>query len=436
MQRIMHHFYYTCRPGRYEGIGMTTVSPSQVCVGRQPIYDRAREIVAYELLYRRNGSAATAEFEDGDAATARVLVNVFTEIGLEERFGSKPLFLNCTRYFLENEPVLPPKRCVLEILETIVVDPSLVKAAVRLRKHGYKIALDDFVYNPEWDPLLKIADYVKIDVRQHTPDQLTRAVKQLPGFSGVLLAEKIETQQELDLCRQLGFKLFQGYYLRKPETLVGRAAPNNLIALINLSQQLMDRDVNAAEIAESIHGDVTLTYRLLRLVNSAMAGSRTPVRSIRQAVAIAGTDLLARWVALLGLLRIENSPGGYIEIALQRARACEILSQEERIGRPDQAYIVGLLSLLDAMLGSPWETLLPSLPLDAEITDALASHKGGLGRLLTAVESFETFTTSGTELPSEESSLPSLPKAFWDGVAYAQELTRSLKQFAGSHSES
>ena len=285
---------------------MPTLTPSQVSVGRQPIYDHARNIVAYELLYRRGESSATAEFEDGDAATARVLVNVFTEIGLEESFGSKPLFLNCTRYFLENEPVLPPQRCVLEILETVAIDQALVKAVVRLHKHGYKIALDDFVYSPDWDPLLKIADYVKIDLRQHAAEELSRVVEQLPGFQGVLLAEKIETQQELDLCRRLGFKLFQGYYLRKPETLVGHAAPNNLIALISLSQQLMDRDVNAAEIAESIHADVTLTYRLLRLVNSAMAGSRTHVGSIRQAVAIAGTDLLARWVALLALLRIQN----------------------------------------------------------------------------------------------------------------------------------
>jgi EAL and modified HD-GYP domain-containing signal transduction protein len=399
-----------------------TLTPTEVTVGRQPIYDCAMNIVAYELLYRRSGSVDSAEFEDGDAATARVLINVLTEIGIEESFGSKPLFLNCTRYFLEHEPVLPPQRCVLEILESVAIDADLVKAVKRVRGKGYKIALDDFVYTPDWDPLLKIADYVKIDLRQHTVDQIECVVKQLPGFSGILLAEKIETPEEMDVCRRLGFKLFQGYYLHRPETLVGHAAPHNLIALMSLSQQLMNGEVNAAEIAESIHADVTLAYRLLRLVNSAMAGNRTRVGSIRHAVAIAGTDLLARWVALLSLLRIENNPGAYIELALQRARACELLSRGESLGRPDQAYMVGLLSLLEAMLGSPWETLLASLPLHPEIAGALESRTGDLGRLLAAVESFET---------SAESSFASVPKAFWEGAAYAQEMTRSLKRLEG-----
>ena len=417
---------------------MTTLIPTRVSVGRQPIYDRARNIIAYEVLYRADDSAITAQFEDGDAATARVLVNILTEIGLEQSCGSKPLFLNCTRYFLEHQPALTPDRCVLEILETLTIDESLVKAVTAQRKRGYRIALDDFVYSRQWDPLLKLADYVKIDLRQHTPDLLRRAVQQLPGFSGILLAEKVETQKEMNLCRQLGFKLFQGYFLRKPETLVGHAAPNNLIALMSLAQQLMDRDANAEQIAQSIQGDVALTYRLLRLVNSAMAGSRTHVGSIRHAVAIAGTDLLARWVALLGLLRIENSPGDYIGIALQRAFVCERLSRQEHIGRPDQAYILGLLSLLDVMLSSPWEALLPSLPLDDEIVDALGTRKGDLGRLLTAVESYEAFAASGTEgalqgSRTAESSFPLLPQAFWEGAAYAQEVTGSLQHLAGSH---
>jgi EAL and modified HD-GYP domain-containing signal transduction protein len=416
---------------------MTTLTPSEVSVGRQPIYDHARNIVAYEVLYRGAGTAATAEFEDGDAATARVLVNIITEIGLQESCGSKPLFLNCTRYFLEHEPILPPDRCVLEILETVVIDESLVKAVAGLRKKGYKIALDDFVYSRDWDSLLKIADYVKIDLRQHSLDALKHVVKKLPGFSGVLLAEKVETQEEMDICRQLGFKLFQGYFLRKPETLVRHAAPNNLIALVSLSQQLIDRDANAAEIADSIHGDVTLTYRLLRLVNSAMSGSRTHIGSIRQAVAIVGTDLLARWVALLALLRIENSPRGYIEIALQRAFTCELLSRQEGIGRPDQAYMLGLLSLLDTMVDSPWEALLPSLLLTEEISEALASRKGDLGRLLAAVESYEAFTNSGSE-PSTSgsvvagSSFASLPQAFWQGAASAEEMTQYLRHSAES----
>jgi EAL and modified HD-GYP domain-containing signal transduction protein len=406
---------------------MEILSPSQISVGRQPIYDFARNIIAYEVLSRKDSAATTAEFDDGDAATARLLVNILTEIGVEQTCGVKPLFLNCTRYFLDHEPILPPRRCVLEILENLRVDQGLVDAVALQRRRGYKIALDDFVYSEEWKPLLRMADYVKIDVRQHSSAELKRAVKHLPGFSGILLAEKIESQQELNFCRELGFTLFQGYYLRKPETLVGHGAPNNLVGLISLSQQLLNQDVNADDLAESIQGDVGLTYRLLRLANSAMIGSRTRINSVRHAVSIAGTDLLARWVALMGLLRIENSPGDYVEVALHRARACELLSLRENVGRPEQAYFLGLLSLLDGMLNSPWEALLPLIPLNAEIADGLSCHQGDLGRLLTAVECYEAFTESGADLPDAVSSFASLPQAFWEGAAYARKMVRSLQ---------
>ena len=406
---------------------METLSPSRISVGRQPIYDFARNIVAYEVLSRRDSTATIADFEDGDAATARLLVNILTEIGLEQTCGVKPLFLNRTRYFLENEPILPPQRCVLEVLENLRVDQPLVDAVARQRRRGYKIALDDFVYTEEWEPLIRLADYIKIDVRQYTTGELQGVVGRLAGFGGILLAEKIESQQELDVCRELGFTLFQGYYLRRPETLVGPEAPTNLLTLISLSQQLLRQDVNAGEIAESIQGDVSLTYRLLRLANSAMIGSRTRINSIRHAVSIAGTDILARWVALLGLMRIENSPADYIEVALHRARTCELLSERENVGRPDQAYFLGLLSFLDGMLDSPWETLLPSLPLNAEIAEGLACHEGDLGRLLTAVEAYEAFAKSGAELPEAVSSFASLPQAFWEGAAYARKMVRSLQ---------
>lgn len=403
---------------------MTTVVPTQVSVGRQPIYDADRNVVAYEVLYRGTDAAATADFEDGDAATARVLVNILTEIELEQSCGHKPLFLNCTRYFLETQPILPPERCVLEVLETVNIDDGVVKAIELQRKRGYKIALDDFLYSNQWDPLLEMADYVKIDLRQHTPDSLSQAVKNLPGFTGTLLAEKVESEQEFDVCRELGFKLFQGYYLRKPETVLGHAPPNNLVALMSLTQQLMNKDANATDIANSIRGDVTLSYRLLRLANSAMTGIRTHIGSIQQAVTIAGTDLLARWVALLGLARIENSPTGYFEIALQRARMCELISQTEHVGNPAEAYILGLFSILDAMIGSPWQELARSLPLNEQIAEALANRKGDLGRLLNAVESYEAHPDPAAQ------PYGSLPQAFWEGAAYAQEMTRSLKSLA------
>ncbi len=392
---------------------------AEIQVGRQPIYDRDRRITAYELLYRHPQGIAPA---DGDAATARVLINVVNEMGITKVCGNRPAFFNCTRYFLEHEPILPPEACVLEILETVAIDDALVQSVMHLSGKGYKIALDDFVYAPEWEPLLRIADFIKVDVRMYPPDQLCSVVERLRPYRAVLLAEKVESEQELEFCRALGFQLFQGYYLRHPETLKARTLPKGTFELLHLAQSLRRPDVRLDEIAQSVGRDVSLCYRLLQLVNSAAGGTRTPIRSIHHAVSIAGTDLLARWVAVLALLRLESSPGDYVEIALQRARACERIAEVERIGIPEQAYTVGLLSLLDSMLDSPWATLISSLPLSSEMSAALASREGALGSILLAVESFESGVTDPAGLP-----YASLPAAFWEGAAYSQETLRQLR---------
>jgi EAL and modified HD-GYP domain-containing signal transduction protein len=362
-------------------------------------------------LLHRGAAGASGD----DVATATVLINAVTEMGMEQICGSRPAFINCTRRFLNREPILPPDSCVLEILETVTVDPALVESVLRLIQKGYRIALDDFVYRPEWEPLLKIAHYVKVDVRLHTHQELEATVALLREYPGVLLAEKVESEEELDFCRNLGFQLFQGYYLRKPETITGKPLPKNAFDLIHLSRRLRDPSANLDEIAESIARDLPLSFRLLRVVNSAMSASRTPITSIRHAVTVAGTDLLARWVALLGLLRIKTGPGDYIELALQRACACELVSHAEKLGVPEQAYTVGLLSLLDSMLDSPWSHLIPSLPLQEEMIGALSDRRGDLGRLLLAVESFESGVDSGDHFPS-------LPDAFWEGAAYSRRM--------------
>jgi c-di-GMP phosphodiesterase len=401
---------------------MTTLDTSSICVGRQPIYDAARNIVAYEVLYRTPQSDR-AVFEDGDVATARVLVNILTEIGLEKTCGSRPVFVNCTRYFLEHEPLIPPDRCVLEVLEDIHVDDALVKSVRILKQRGYRIALDDFVERDGWEPLVELADYIKIDVREHSAPELSRAVERMNGSDAVMLAEKVESEQEFEYCKSLGFDLFQGYYLRRPELITARPAPTSKLALLNLSQQLMSAEADFQEISRSIGGDLSLSYRLLRLVNSAMTTRRAQVESIPHAVAIVGTDMLGRWMAMLGMLQIEDCPSDYVELALQRARTCEMVCQRQWDGHAQEGYIVGLLSLLDSMLKTPWSEVLPSLPLRQDIADALENREGDLGRLIRWVESFEegVLSPDGPE-PAF------LQAAFWQGAAYARDMVRSLKR--------
>ena len=399
---------------------MPLPGPLEVTVARQPIFDRSRAVVAYELLFR--GSAGErADVLDGDSATAQVILGALTEIGMDRVTGSEPVFVNCTRHFLENDPILAPDRCVLEVLENIAVDDTLVEGVRRLRAKGYRIALDDFTYTEQWEPLLRLAEFVKMDIRANTPGQLQTEVKRLSKYPLILLAEKVETEQELQFCTKLGFTLFQGYYLRKPEMVSGRRSPLARSAVLGVIAELMNPDADLGKIATGISSDMSLSYRLLRFANSGLVPVHGRIDSIQQAVGAVGTDMLLRWAALLALTRIDDSPSGYVETALQRARACELIAQQRNRARPEQAYMVGLFSLLDSMLQIPMDQIVPTLPLSDDLREALERGTGELGTILAAVQSYE----SGDRPPIEVNG-KALQKAYWDGVSYGREMMHRL----------
>jgi EAL and modified HD-GYP domain-containing signal transduction protein len=396
---------------------MDTTASLEICVGRQPIYDRYRKVVAYELLFRRPG-ATQAIVENPDAATAQVILNAVLEVGLERISGGHPVFLNCTRHFLENEAFPAPDRFVLEVLEDLAIDEGL-RHAIRCRKQqGYRIALDDFVYRDQLADLVRLADYVKVDVMAQNRCAVEDQVRRLKQFQLTLLAEKVETEEELTWCQGLGFELFQGYFLRKPQALSGRRAPLSKLSVLCLMGQLMDPDTSLDKVARVISGDVALSYRLLQLANSAVMARRTPVDSIIRAVTTVGTDLMLRWATLLLMSGIDDCPPAYLELAIQRARICELLAGEHHLGRTDHAYLVGLLSLLDSMLSLPLEEVIPDLPLSPEIGQALLRREGDLGRILCAVLSYESGEIS--------KDTAGLQNAYWQGVDYANQMTKAI----------
>ena len=387
-------------------------STVDACVGRQPIYDRRRSIVAYELLFRTPGAARA--LSNGDAATAQVVLNTVVEIGLDRISGGLPVFLNCTRNFLENGPVIPPDLCVLEVLESLSPDKALVEDVKRLRATGYRIALDDFIYRPEWKPLVELATYIKLDVRAQERDALGESVRQLRRFRATLLAEKVESEEEMEFCAGLGFELFQGYYLRRPETVTARRAPLSNLALL-MVQRLADPKTTVDQITHIIAEDAAMTFRILRLANSARLGQMARIESVRQAVMSVGVNTVLQWALMMVMAGITGCPTGYLETALHRARTCELLAERETQVRGDQAYLVGLLSLLDSMLEAPLDSIVGPLPLADEILRALLHRQGHLGCLLAAVESYE----SGE--PNVE-----IQKAFWDGADYARRVMQSV----------
>lgn len=261
----------------------------EIFVGRQPIYDRQLKVVGYELLFR-SYEADHAEFVDGDRATSQVILNTFTEIGLERLVGNGLAFINLTRSFILGEypPPLAKHRVVLEILEKIPVDKELIEALRVLSARGYQLALDDVVDPHDVGQLLDIADFVKLDLAAVERGRLEEHVTTLRQRKVKLLAEKVETQDVFELCRDLGFDYFQGYFLCRPNVVRGQRMPATRLAIMRLLAKLQVPDIEFGRLEEIVRHDISLSYKLLRLINSAFYARPTEIKSIRQALTLLG----------------------------------------------------------------------------------------------------------------------------------------------------
>lgn len=359
-------------------------------LGRQPIFDDQLRIIGYELLYR-NGNVSGAGVLDGDQATSQVILNSVVEMGLTRLVGNHRAFINLTRNFILNHDMLPPpdERMVLEILEDVSVDDALLDAVRALRARGYVVALDDFVYHPHLQPLVELADIIKIDLMALQPGQLEQHVAALKNNGAKLLAEKIETKEELANCRALGFDYFQGYFLCRPSNLQGKRLPANRLTTLSLLTKLQDPETSLEELEEVIVKDVTLSYKLLKYINSAVFFGRRNLSSIREAIIYLGRNAIKGWATLIALSGIDDNPTELIVTALVRAKMCERLAAA--LGDPDRdaAFTVGLFSALDALMDMPMTELVEALPLADDVSAALLSRDGNLGGLLTAVLHYE-----------------------------------------------
>jgi EAL and modified HD-GYP domain-containing signal transduction protein len=339
-------------------------------VARQPILDLRGRVHAYELLFR---SGPDQVFRgDGDLATRTMLDNTLI-FGLEQLTGGLTAFVNCTRESLTDHlvDVLPPSVFVLEILENIEPTPELVAACTRLKTAGFRLALDDFIWKPEYDPLIELADYIKVDFTLSGPKERHDLLKRLHGVPVALLAEKIETQEQYRQACAEGFKLIQGYYFCRPELIQNRKVPSNRLMQIEILRLLREETMDLDELCKLVKQDTSLTYRLLRLINSPIYGLRQEVRSVQTALMTVGEDGFRR-IATLAITSELNGdqPVELLRMAFVRARFCEVAADQCCLNSTEQ-YLLGLLSLLPAMLRVPMQDLAPSLPLREEICTAL-----------------------------------------------------------------
>ena len=362
----------------------------QVFVGRQPIYNFKLDVVSYELLFRSDAENR-AEFLDGDQATSQVLINSLVEIGLDNLIGDRQAYINCSRSYLTGEICLPfdKGRFVLEILEDIEIDVSLVEAVRRLSSQGYRIALDDFVFDHRMSPLLEVVDVVKVDYSAVDPDQLGDQLKMLREFPVRLLAEKVQTLDDFEICKQLGFELFQGFFLARPRIIRGTRLMNNQASLLHLLSKLHDPLISIAEVEELIRRDISLSYKLLRYANSSALGVRSKIDSIDQALILLGLQTIRSIVTLMVISYSEDKPVAFMRTALHRAKMCELLGQ--RLDREDSRafFTIGLFSILDAVLSCSMADILKELPLSEHVKGALIDREGAMGETLRCTIAYE-----------------------------------------------
>jgi EAL and modified HD-GYP domain-containing signal transduction protein len=362
----------------------------EVFVGRQPIFTRQLDVVAYELLFRSD-EGNQARVMNGDQATSQVILNTFVEIGLDAIVGQKRAFINLTRDFLLHDyaPVFPAERVVLEVLEDIPVDAALIAAVRRLAAQGYTIALDDFIYHERLQPLVEVADIIKVDVLALDRRALREHSAALRQYNVRLLAEKVETQEDFAYCQALGFDYFQGFFFCKPEIIKGHRVPANRFATLQLLAKLQDPAVHFRELEELISRDIALSYKLLRLVNSTFYALPRKVDSLRQALLLLGTEFITPWVSLIILSGIDDKPHELMMTAMVRAKMCELLAQAGGHSDTEAFFTAGLFSALEAIMDGTGEEVLRSLPLTDDLMAALLRYEGILGRVLHCTLAYE-----------------------------------------------
>ena len=401
-------------------------STSEIFVGRQAIFDQKLDVFAYELLFR-DGNVGGANIVDGNKATSQVITNAFLEMGVEQIVQHHCAFINLTREFLLGEiPFpLPPGKIVLEVLEEVAVDDKLVAALEQFKNDGYQIALDDFVLDSKNEVLVPFADIIKIDLMALSQKELIEQVKLFKKYNVELLAEKVETKQEFELCQKLGFTYFQGYYFCKPDIVSGKQLPPNKLALLEMIATLQDPECRFDELESIIGKDIAISYKLLRIINSSFYGLPQKVESIQKALVVLGLQALRNWITVIGLSQIENKPQELINISLTRAKMCELLAPELGCEK-NSAFTIGLFSMLDVLMDQPLPELLEQLPLAEEVTEALTEHSGTLGSLLKMVIAYE----QGNWMELEKvaiTSAHSLRAAYLDSLAWSEGITSQIK---------
>ncbi len=388
-------------------------------LARQPILDRSGKIYAYELLFRDSPTSDTAVIASDMLATAQVLENVLNNIGVQKIIGNNKAFVNCSRNMLLDNlfGLLNPKHFVLEVLEDVEVDDAVVQAVQRYRSLGFEIALDDFIFNDEFiqrfKPLFPLVSYVKMDVVDNSIDAMTKAAAFFKVLGIKLLAEKVEDEATFKRCEEAGYDYFQGFFFAKPELVTGQKIDATSAAILQL-MMLLHKRPSLEELCDYFERHQDIAANLLKFVNSDAVSKHSSISCIKDAIVWVGLAHIQEWLLLMLYARPEmgitpqSSP--LFQNASHRAKFLESLARtldQEDDEFCAKAYMVGLISRMDALVRAPLETILPDAPADDEMQDALLNRSGRLGMLLRLADAVEQDDSQGIQFAIEELGLTS-----------------------------
>lgn len=416
-----------CQPHTPMDSGLSDASvASDVFVARQPILDRSMRVAAYELLFRA-GPENRFTGGDMDVVSSQCLSHAVEVLGLDVLAEGVPAYLNFPRNALVDgvASLLPPRRVVIEILEHVPDDDDVVEACKALKRQGYRLALDDYVPGDRRDRLLGLVNCIKVDVRGVPAadwDSFTQSLKR-PGRA--LLAEKVETAEEVEQARRLGYDLFQGFFFARPTVMKGRDVPAIRQNYLRLLQALASPDVTVPQLEAVIKPELSIAYRLLRHVNSAAFGLRREVVSVAQALVLIGSDDVRKWASVWSLAELgKDKPDALILLAATRGRFCEMLGHAVGLGSAcSELFLMGMFSLLDAIVDRPIEQALAGLALPETVRAAIVDRTGIFSPYLETALAYERgdWDDLARSLPPLAITPAEVRSAYLAAAAWAQQ---------------
>jgi EAL and modified HD-GYP domain-containing signal transduction protein len=367
---------------------------AEIFVGRQPIYDRDLEVFAYQLMSCSStaGKGHEDDLQDADRATSRLILDAFLEIGIDRLVGEHIAFIKLAERFLhaEEELPLPAERMILRIPSFVQVTEQVIEGARQLTDRGFRLALDNYLLHEHLQPLAGMAAIIDLNIEALEQTELQEHIRVLKKLHPLLLADHVRTLDEYELCRDLGMDYFQGYFLSRPRVISGESLSANRLSIMNLLARLHDPQADTDDIADIISKDVALSYKILKLINSAFFGLASNIESIHHAIVMLGRKQLSTWASMLAMTGMDDKPREQVRLAMIRARSCELLAEKAGFKPLDSFFTVGMFSALDLLMDRSLEELLAPLPLADTIVAALLNREGELGAALSCTLAQET----------------------------------------------